>query len=48
MRGTPIGKLPTGQHDGIIPAYAGNTLHEVLGGELIGDHPRICGEHCHG
>ena len=30
---------------GIIPACAGSTLHEVFGGEFVGDHPRMCGEH---
>ena len=31
--------------DRIIPAYAGSTLHEPVGGQGFRDHPRIRGEH---
>ena len=30
---------------GIIPAYAGNTNHLKSGQWILGDHPRVCGEH---
>ena len=30
---------------GIIPAYAGSTFSSLLVLFLIGDHPRVCGEH---
>ena len=45
MRGTPKEGAYGKAIDGIIPAYAGNTFHQVLGGEFVGDHPRVCGEH---
>ena len=47
MRGTPNGSIQSADYAGIIPAYAGNTLHKILGGELVRDHPRVCGEHAH-
>ena len=45
MRGTPITYRHYDRPDGIIPAYAGNTLG--LRGCFRGlrDHPRVCGEH---
>ena len=30
---------------GIIPAYAGSTRYLVDVYPLVGDHPRVCGEH---
>ena len=45
MRGT---RYPSRSCDcacGIIPAYAGNTVHGVSHLIPIGDHPRVCGEH---
>ena len=30
---------------GIIPAYAGNTVHSACGMPPSWDHPRVCGEH---
>ena len=45
MRGTRMPRRWTPCTQGIIPAYAGNTypLTHCIG--LIGDHPRVCGEH---
>ena len=45
MRGTRLATRPKTRSDGIIPAYAGNTLRQdgYLG--KTGDHPRVCGEH---
>ena len=34
-----------GRKHGIIPAYAGNTLAPDLRVGIVGDHPRVCGEH---
>ena len=36
---------PPDDCDWIIPAYAGNTLSRLLGGTVVRDHPRVCGEH---
>ena len=45
MRGTrELHGRRTVRH-GIIPAYAGNTLAPDLRVRVIGDHPRVCGEH---
>ena len=44
-RGAPILILRRRGFDRIIPAYAGSTLAEVVGGHSDGDHPRIRGEH---
>ena len=45
MRGTQVpakqGVLPFG----IIPAYAGNTCWTRYYRRIVGDHPRVCGEH---
>ena len=30
----------------IIPAYAGNTVFVIFAPLNMGDHPRVCGEHC--
>ena len=45
MRGTLFDVPCVFVNVGIIPAHAGNTLHKILGGEFVGDHPRACGEH---
>ena len=48
MRGTR-GILSRGSPThGIIPAYAGNTLLELLVRVSDADHPRVCGEHSGG
>ena len=45
MRGTHV-PWDMGYRDiGIIPAYAGNTYVERVDVDLVGDHPRVCGEH---
>ena len=33
------------QRIGIIPAYAGSTVPQVLRNGVDSDHPRVCGEH---
>ena len=45
MRGAQIRNFLYSILVGIIPAYAGST--EYKGGKLtiVGDHPRVCGEH---
>ena len=45
MRGTRIGDSVDEASDGIIPAYAGNTLLRISYLATIWDHPRVCGEH---
>ena len=45
MRGTHGGSISLCLHDGIIPAYAGNTTRRERQGDRDGDHPRVCGEH---
>ena len=45
MRGTLFDFCVVGQHDGIIPAYAGNTCTVHHRWPEHGDHPRVCGEH---
>ncbi len=45
MRGTQSHQKLRGRQDGIIPAYAGNTLVGHPEGRLAEDHPRVCGEH---
>ena len=45
MRGTPFGRRLHFRPPGIIPAYAGNTVVRVRRLPLLGDHPRVCGEH---
>ena len=45
MRGTRSAGERVGQFRGIIPAYAGNTIHCRRTRLGDGDHPRVCGEH---
>ena len=45
MRGTLIKRVPSVLNIGIIPAYAGNTRLSVGVHGVLGDHPRVCGEH---
>ena len=45
MRGTLRTIMISTHHEGIIPAYAGNTYVERINVDLVGDHPRVCGEH---
>ena len=45
MRGTQKARLVRLALFGIIPAHAGNTGVHDLGGHVIRDHPRACGEH---
>ena len=45
VRGTPSVLLPCIQKTRIIPACAGNTRTLGPGSLVIGDHPRVCGEH---
>ena len=44
-RGARVGDAAPLGGDGIIPAYAGSTVEQGLGYELVEDHPRIRGEH---
>ena len=45
MRGTPKRVMVNTRSNGIIPAYAGNTVNTPGGEVLYRDHPRVCGEH---
>ena len=45
MRGTPPRVVTVGSREGIIPAYAGNTVGCACCVEIQLDHPRVCGEH---
>ena len=45
MRGTPGLPRLARLYDGIIPAYAGNTLRKTKRTVRARDHPRVCGEH---
>ena len=45
MRGTHGDNEILSLWTGIIPAYAGNTYVEHVDVDLVGDHPRVCGEH---
>ena len=45
MRGTLVCDARHRLHDGIIPAYAGNTYAATSAGVACWDHPRVCGEH---
>ena len=45
MRGTRVGIASILSDCGIIPAYAGNTVTIQVQAVIIGDHPRVCGEH---
>ena len=44
-RGAPTEGDATAVIDGIIPAYAGSTIEDLEGEDLLEDHPRIRGEH---
>ena len=45
MRGTLHSQGQRREEPGIIPAYAGNTLHHMVAARVGRDHPRVCGEH---
>ena len=45
MRGTQTADNNKAKLDGIIPAYAGNTIWLSRPSEPHEDHPRVCGEH---
>ena len=45
MRGTQVIEGGAECIGGIIPAYAGNTLHADCHRKCHWDHPRVCGEH---
>ena len=45
MRGTHQTQVPRARHNGIIPAYAGNTELKMSLIVCNWDHPRVCGEH---
>ena len=45
MRGTRDDAVVVLGHDGIIPAYAGNTGRPSFNRSANRDHPRVCGEH---
>ena len=47
MRGTPASAAVRFLVNGIIPAYAGNTVVEPVSRYALRDHPRVCGEHRH-
>ena len=46
MRGTRISETLLLCRNGIIPAYAGNTIARGISAHAGRDHPRVCGEHC--
>ena len=45
MRGTLPQPVRCAKESGIIPAYAGNTKQCFHYRFVMGDHPRVCGEH---
>ena len=45
MRGTHGDAHTRQPQDGIIPAYAGNTIAVMFSRIDVRDHPRVCGEH---
>ena len=45
MRGARDGEGPNHSRRGIIPAYAGSTERLWTQLNMLGDHPRVCGEH---
>ena len=47
MRGTQRIHVDFPLAEGIIPAYAGNTLKCATMYTWVRDHPRVCGEHAH-
>ena len=44
MRGKDDIRETSVPFDRITPAYAGKSILFTIGGELYGDHPRLCGE----
>ena len=44
MRGKLVPDTVNGTCAGLIPAYAGKTMHELIGDRLKWAHPRVCGE----
>ena len=48
MRGTLIIGASARTMQGIIPAYAGNTVVVIMVAWGVRDHPRVCGEHFRG
>ena len=48
MRGKVRLWMPNPQHLGITPAYAGKRKQKRGQKSQYGDHPRVCGEKCHG
>ena len=47
MRGKGSVDFPCSIHDGITPAYAGKSFHELRFFHTVKDHPRLCGEKHH-
>ena len=47
MRGKDDIRETSVPFDRITPAYAGKSILFTIGGELYGDHPRLCGEKSH-
>ena len=45
MRGTHPKAAFDLASQGIIPAYAGNTIRRKASWHFSADHPRVCGEH---
>ena len=45
VRGARGSSRLTCQYAGIIPACAGSTCRPAMVDALLGDHPRMCGEH---
>ena len=45
VRGARAGRARPAGPSGIIPACAGSTDRVGAAGSLVGDHPRMCGEH---
>ena len=46
VRGARAGRARPAGPSGIIPACAGSTVEQLFLTTVIGDHPRMCGEHC--
>ena len=44
-RGAPVRRPQMANHRGIIPACAGSTTFPIVRSSLVGDHPRMRGEH---
>ena len=44
VRGKPAKNVKTGAEERITPACAGKTEYDDREGEVIEDHPRVCGE----